>query len=126
MDEEEEPLRNLTFPIAITMIAAGFVGIFFGGQWVVSGAEIIARALGISETIIGLTIISIGTSIPELAVTFTAAFRGQDGIAIGNIIGSNVVNFFMILGASALAIPIFLPKEIEYAAKSGEVNDMSN
>ncbi|MEK9180159.1 MAG: sodium:calcium antiporter [Patescibacteria group bacterium] len=111
-DETEEPLRILTYPIAGTMIAAGFFGIILGANWVVNGAEIIARLLGMSETIIGLTLISIGTSLPELAVTFTAAFRKQSGIAVGTIVGSNVVNFLLIFGAAALAKPIFITPSV--------------
>lgn len=111
-DETEEPLRALTFPIAAAMIAAGFFGVILGAKWVVDGAEAIARSLGMSEMVIGLTLIAVGTSLPEFAVTFTAAFKKQAGIAVGNIVGSNVVNFLLIFGAAALAKPILMPQEI--------------
>lgn len=111
-DDSEEPLRIFAFPIAVVMIAAGFFGVVLGAKWVVDGAEIIARLLGMSETVIGLTLVGIGTSLPELAVTLTAAFKKQSGIAVGNIVGSNVVNFLLIFGAAALAKPIIMPQGI--------------
>ncbi|MFQ5751276.1 MAG: calcium/sodium antiporter [bacterium] len=111
-DETEEPLRVLAFPIAIAMVAAGFLGVILGAKWVVDGAEVIARSLGMPEAIIGLTLVGIGTSLPEFVVTFTAAFRKQPGIAVGNIIGSNVVNFLLIFGAAAIARPILMPQGI--------------
>ena len=79
-----------------------------GGKWVVDGAMAMAQAFGVGESLIGLTIIGIGTSFPELAVTFTAAYRGRPGIAIGNIIGSNIFDFLMILGVAAIIRPVFI------------------
>lgn len=103
---EDASYRMIALPIAVSLTLAGFIGVLLGGKWVVDGAVVIARELGLGEAMIGLTIIGIGTSLPELAVTFVAAFRGQPGIAIGNIIGSNIFDFLMIIGASALARPI--------------------
>ena len=110
--EDEGPLKIFAYPIAVMMIIFGFVGVILGGKWVVSGAELLARELGLGEGIIGLTILSIGTSLPELVVTFTAALKRQAGIAIGNIVGSNVVNFLLIFGAAAAAKPILFSKDL--------------
>jgi cation:H+ antiporter len=72
------------------------------GAWLlVTGATGIARALGVSETVIGLTVVAVGTSLPELATSVVAARRGEAGLALGNIIGSNVFNIFAILGLTA-------------------------
>lgn len=71
-----------------------------------AGASGIARGLGVSEAIIGLTIVAAGTSLPELATSVTAALKGQTGIALGNVIGSNIFNIFLVLGASATIRPL--------------------
>lgn len=87
-------------------IVIGFIGIIAGGKLAVTGATEIAKMLGISETIIGLTVVAIGTSLPELVTSVVATKRGETGIAIGNVIGSNIFNILFILGASALCTPI--------------------
>lgn len=110
--ENEETFHIIAIPIAIFMMLGGFFGVIFGGKWVVDGAVALAKSFGMSETIIGLTIIGIGTSLPELAVSATAAYKKQPGIAVGNIIGSNIFDFLMILGASALVKPIIFPKNL--------------
>jgi len=102
----------MVLPLAILFILAGLLGVILGGNWVVAGAEAIARELGLSEALIGLTIVGIGTSLPELAATLTAAFKKQPGIAVGNIIGSNIFDFLFIIGASALAKPIVFPPRL--------------
>ena len=107
--EDDIQTRTATFPLALVLILAGFAGVFLGGKWVISGASEIARLMGASEPLIGLTIVGIGTSLPELVVTFVAARRNLPGIAIGNIIGSNIFDFLMILGVAALARPISVP-----------------
>lgn len=109
-EEEMAPLRLLTIPAALLMIFAGLAGVVLGGKWVVDGGILIARELGASEALIGLTIIGIGTSLPELTVSVTAAHRKQMGIAVGNIIGSNIFDFLMILGFSALVKPVVFPR----------------
>lgn len=109
-DEKEEQAvwKTTTWPLAMVMIIAGFIGVILGGKWVVDGATIIARELHMSESFIGLTIVGIGTSLPELIVSFVAAYKKQIGIAFGNIIGSNIFDFLMILGVSALTKPIIV------------------
>ncbi|OGD29649.1 hypothetical protein A2833_02175 [Candidatus Azambacteria bacterium RIFCSPHIGHO2_01_FULL_44_55] len=104
--EDERPVKVVAFPLAFGLILAGIVGTILGGEWVVDGAMVMAQAFGVGESLIGLTIIGIGTSLPELAVTFTAAYRGRSGIAIGNIIGSNIFDFLMILGVASVIYPV--------------------
>jgi cation:H+ antiporter len=86
------------------------LGLAGGRAWLlVTGATGIARALGVSETVIGLTVVAVGTSLPELATSVVAARRGEAGLALGNILGSNVFNIFAILGLTAFLIPIPVP-----------------
>lgn len=84
------------------MFAGGLVALYFGAEWLVRGAARLARALGISAIIVGLTIVAFGTSAPELVVTVLAAGRGQSDVAVGNVVGSNIVNIGLILGLSAV------------------------
>lgn len=112
IDHDPAPPRLLTLPFAFLMIAAGLAGVILGGKWVVDGAVALARALGMSEAFIGLTIVGIGTSLPELAATLAAAWRQQFGIAIGNIIGSNIFDFLMVVGVAALIRPVPFSPEL--------------
>lgn len=111
-EDEKESFHIVAIPIAMLMILAGFLGVLLGGKWVVDGAEAIARNFGMSEALIGLTIVGIGTSLPELAVSVIAAYKKQPGIAIGSVIGSNIFDFLMILGASSLVKPIAFPSNM--------------
>ncbi|MDD3966244.1 MAG: calcium/sodium antiporter [Candidatus Marinimicrobia bacterium] len=88
------------------LILAGLGGLMLGGRLVVDQAQALARALGVSEKIIALTIVAMGTSLPELATSLLAAIKKNNDIAIGNIIGSNIFNIFLILGVSAVIRPI--------------------
>lgn len=88
--------------IDAAMFIAGLVALYFGAEWLVRGAARLARSLGISAMIVGLTIVAFGTSAPELVVTSLAVMRGQPDVGVGNIIGSNVVNIAAILGLSAV------------------------
>ena len=87
-------------------IVAGLLGLFFGGQFLVEGAISLAGQLGMSEKLIGLTIVAVGTSTPELATSIVAAFKKKADIAIGNIVGSNIFNIFFILGITAIIQPL--------------------
>lgn len=87
-------------------LLVGLAGLYFGGEWLVTGAARLARSLGISALIVGLTVVSIGTSMPELLVSVGAALRGSADISIGNIVGSNIANIGLILGLSGLIYPI--------------------
>lgn len=107
-NEQEEKIPTLPNWKAGGFILAGLAGLFFGGQYLVEGAVNIAQILGISERMIGLTIISIGTSLPELATAVVAALKNKGDMAIGNVIGSNIFNTFFILGTTATitSVPI--------------------
>ena len=88
------------------LIVVGLVALILGSKWVVDGAVKLATALGVSETVVGLTVVAVGTSLPELATSAAAAFRKNPDIAIGNVVGSNIFNIFFILGASSVIRPI--------------------
>lgn len=96
----------------LLFVAAGLGLTVLGARWLVTGAIDIASSLGVSETVIGLTIVAVGTSLPELVTSFAAARRGQSDIAFGNIIGSNIFNVFFILGVTAIVHPIDVPQTI--------------
>lgn len=88
----------------LALVLAGLIGLVFGSRWLVAGAVEIARALGLSELIVGLTIVAAGTSLPEVATSIVAAVRGERDIAVGNAVGSNIFNILGVLGlASAIA-----------------------
>lgn len=91
------------------LLVAGMAGIVLGARWLVEGATGIATALGISDLIIGLTIVAAGTSLPEVATSVVAALRGHRDIAVGNVVGSNIFNIMCILGATSLLAPGGLP-----------------
>lgn len=88
------------------MIISGLVGLVVGGKWIVDGAVYFATLLGVSQSLIGLTVVAIGTSLPELATSAVAAYRKNIDIAVGNIVGSNIFNIFWILGVSAIIRPL--------------------
>ena len=94
------------------LLLAGVIGLPLGADFLVSGARGIALSIGISETVIGLTLVAIGTSLPELATTVAAALRRQTDVAIGNVIGSNIFNLTAIIGAAAIVTPLEVPAEI--------------
>ena len=105
-NEVEKP--KLTLPKSIIFILVGIAGIVIGGDLVVDSASAIAIALGMSETLVGLTIVAIGTSLPELVTSITALKKGENQLVIGNVIGSNIFNILFVLGASSAisAIPL--------------------
>lgn len=91
---------------AIIQILAGFVLLYFGGDWLVNGGVSLARRFRISPLVVGLTIVAFGTSAPELLVSMTSAIKGSAGIAMGNVIGSNIANIGLILGLTSVLCPI--------------------
>lgn len=93
-------------------IAAGFVLLFAGGEAVVRGAVALARRFKVSPLIIGLTIVGFGTSLPELLVSLNAALNGAPGIAVGNVVGSNMANMLLVLGTAAAICPIAVRREV--------------
>jgi len=102
--KEKYQVRSLS--LSILMTVGGCVALAFGGQWVVDGAVVIARNLGLSEALIGLTIVAVGTSLPELATSAVAAYKHNTDIAVGNVVGSNIFNIFWVLGLSAVIKPL--------------------
>ena len=98
--------------IQILLLILGLTLILFGANWLVDGSTSIARKTGMSEFVIGLTIVGIGTSTPEMVVSFIAAFQGQSELALGNVIGSNIFNILMIIGVTAMVRPIHVSPSI--------------
>lgn len=114
-DTEVEPLpdtSNMGAGLIALYLLAGLVTLVAGAWLLVEGATGIARAFGVSETVIGLTIVALGTSLPELATAIIAARRGEAGLALGNIFGSNVFNILAILGLTAVIVPIPVPDDL--------------
>lgn len=106
--DNDAPVKSMPGWKSALFILLGLAGLIFGGQLFVDGASNVARALGASESLIGLTLVAGGTSLPELATSVTAALKKNSGIAIGNVIGSNIFNSFFILGTSATITPLKL------------------
>lgn len=106
IEESEDKTKELGMLKSIVFIIAGIVALKFGGDFVVESACAIAEAIGISEKVISLTIIAIGTSLPELVTSAMAAIKGDSDIAIGNIIGSNIFNILLILGVTSIISPV--------------------
>lgn len=101
-----EEAKKISVTKNVLLITLGIIALKIGGDLVVNNAKLIATALNVSEKIIGLTIVAIGTSLPELVTSVTAAIKGESDIAIGNIIGSNIFNMLLIIGVSATIHPI--------------------
>lgn len=104
---------------SLLLIGGGLAGLTLGGKWIVDGAIVIAKNFGMSESLIGLTIVAVGTSLPELATSAMAAFRRNAEIAVGNVVGSNIFNVFFVLGISSIIKP--LPFQIKNNLDIGAV-----
>lgn len=104
--EEDNGIKTYSYLISFFMIIGGLAALFSGGNLLVENAIKIARMAGLSEMLIGLTIVAIGTSLPELATSIIAVRKGQDDIAVGNVVGSNIFNIFWILGFTSIIKPI--------------------
>ena len=103
---EEVPDKEITVRRALCLILAGLVGLVVGGEMIVKSAVDLATRMGVSEAIIGLTIVALGTSLPELATSVIAATKHNSDIALGNVVGSNIFNVFFVLGTSAAVRPL--------------------
>ena len=103
---DDIPDEKITTGKSFLMVLLGMIGLFFGGQWVVNGAIAAAEHFGFSEAFIGLTVVAIGTSLPELVTSAVAAYRKNTDIAMANIIGSNIFNLLWVLGISAIIKPM--------------------
>ena len=105
-EAEGEKIKEMPMWKSVLFILGGLAGLIYGGQLFVDGASGVASSLGVSESIIGLTIVAGGTSLPELATSVTAALKKNSGIAVGNVIGSNLFNIFFVLGRSSTISPL--------------------
>ncbi len=102
---DEAPPARPRWMGSAALVVVGLALLAFGSEWLVDGSVAIARALGVSELVIGLTVIAAGTSLPEVATSVVAGVRGQRDIAVGNVVGSNIYNIMMVLGLAAVAAP---------------------
>ena len=112
-EAEDRPVPPNTGPVVLTgMIIAGLAAAIVGAGWLVDGATVLASAAGVSESVIGLTVVAVGTSLPELIACIVAVLRKHEDVALGNIVGSNIYNLCGILGLTAIIHPIEVPAEI--------------
>ena len=114
MSEIEEGRDGLPTTVAkdLVYVVSGLVGLFLGGELIVNNAVTLASGLGVSEAIIGLTIVAIGTSLPEIATVVIGSMRGHSEVALGNVLGSNVFNLFAVGGAAAMAGPVMVEPQL--------------
>ncbi len=103
---EHAPAKTRGTIRAIVLVITGLAGLVIGGEWIVNGAVHMALKLGLSQSTVGLTVVAVGTSLPELATSAVAAYRRNVDIAVGNVVGSNIFNIFFILGISAIIHPL--------------------
>jgi cation:H+ antiporter len=111
-DFEAEIPTGTSMKWAITWLVVGLVALLFGADFLVDGAIAIARAIGVSEMVIGITLVALATSLPELAVSLVSAIKGEFGIAIGNIVGSNIFNLLAVIGIAAAIQPSAMPPSV--------------
>ena len=112
-EESEEPKKKKPVWLLILMTLLGLVGIVLGSNFTVDGATVIAKTFGMSDRLIGLTIVALGTSLPELVTSIVAGKKGNSDIAVGNVVGSNIFNILFVLGLTAVICPIpYEPKFI--------------
>jgi cation:H+ antiporter len=112
IDYEAEIPSDVSMPMAIVWLAIGLAILLVGAQMLEYGAVEIAEALGVSEVVIGVTIVAFGTSLPELAVSLASALKGEYGLAIGNIVGSNIFNLLAVIGVAATIAPSALAPSV--------------
>ncbi|MEX2425752.1 MAG: calcium/sodium antiporter [Thermomicrobiaceae bacterium] len=110
-DDEIQVVRTgkRGLPKHLLYVGAGLGLLVLGSRWLVNGATEIATALGISQMVIGLTVVAIGTSLPEVATSMIAAFKGERDLAVGNVVGSNIFNIFLVLGVAGFIVPVDIP-----------------
>lgn len=104
--EDEKPAKTRSITVACIFIILGIAGLIAGGQMFVNSASEIAHSIGVSDKVIAVTVLAIGTSLPELATCVIASAKGHNALALGNVIGSNISNIFLILGISAVVHPL--------------------
>ncbi|MBE6113972.1 MAG: calcium/sodium antiporter [Erysipelotrichaceae bacterium] len=104
--EEGEDVKTISLPMSFVYIIGGLIGVVYGGDLVVDAATAIATMFGLSQNFIGLTIVAVGTSLPELVTSVVATKKGESALALGNAVGSNIFNILLILGMSAVISPL--------------------
>ncbi len=109
---EAEIPRDMSMRAAILWLIVGLATLLLGAEFMVDGAIEIARALGVTELVIGITLVALATSLPELAVSLVSALKGEYGLALGNIVGSNTFNSLAVIGVAALIEPTVLPPSV--------------
>jgi len=113
-EQEGAQIKQYSGPLSVVLTLVGLVGLVIGGRLLVTGAVDIAQAAGLSEALIGLTIVAIGTSLPELAASLVAALHKQADIAIGNVVGSNIFNVFFVLGTTSVILPLPISRTLNF------------
>ncbi|ANU07508.1 calcium/sodium antiporter [Paraurantiacibacter namhicola] len=108
----QEDMKVPRIGLAVLLFAGGLAALLASGHFLVENAIVLAKFAGLSETVIGLTVVAVGTSLPELAASLAAARRGEAGLAIGNVVGSNIFNLFLIGGATMTIAPQALPADL--------------
>jgi cation:H+ antiporter len=106
MSDEDEGIPEMSLPKSSILVLLGLIGLTLGGKLVVDNAVLVAKGLGVSDALIGLTILAAGTSLPELITAIVAARKKKSDIVIGNVIGSNIFNIFLVLATSSIIAPI--------------------
>ena len=109
---EAEIPAHVRMPVAVVWLCIGLATLLVGADLMVDGSIDIARELGVSEVVIGITLVAIATSLPELAVTIVSVFKGEDDLAIGNIVGSNIFNLLAVIGIASVIGPAALPPSV--------------
>jgi cation:H+ antiporter len=104
--EEQVPSRQYGLVKSLLWVILGLIGLTLGGKWIVDGAVHLAMRFGMSQSLVGLTIVAVGTSLPELATSAVAAYRRNAEIAVGNVVGSNIFNVFFVLAVSSIIKPL--------------------
>ncbi len=112
--EVEEDEKPLSYPILIGLVIAGLVMLYFGARFFVDGAVELAHIFGMSELLIGLIVVAIGTSLPEICISVIAARRGENDMAVANIVGSNIFNILFVLGIGACLVDVPIPESTIY------------
>ncbi len=111
-DQTDEDKPDLTLPWILAFLAFGVVGLGIGGKLTIAGALGVAEMLGVADTAVGLSIVALGTSLPELAASIAAGLRRQAGMMIGNVLGSSIFNILGIIGITAMIVPLNVPASI--------------
>ena len=102
----------MPLPLLVLICVVGFVLLYFGAEWLVKGSSSLARSLGVTPIVIGLTVVAFGTSAPELVVSLISSIKGKSMIAVGNVVGSNICNIALVLGLAAMFQPITADKSV--------------